>query len=393
MLLAPQIFEQRGRFSRWAPDHHKGHHSRREGRPDPLHHPNAQLQRADRLSPITGDVQGAGDLKLPRQSAVLLWKLMLSPVDLPVDLDLRRFLVVAGQTCRDQGRLEGRHLSMEITLELLEVLEFVASGNGAKDALGNEPLERLEGWTGKRIGALILSLHGRPPHFFPPKKILRGLVSEDPRIPGGSARFKPLFPPKMAICHKRTGSDNLTPLKSRSNRCTPKSLSSKSALVLRGGPDSLKRELLVSVRRALNSIAPGCPLGDTGISAKQRVSLTMIVRNEEKNIADCLESVRELVDELVVVDTGSQDRTKVIASALGAKVFDFPWVDSFARARNEAILHATGDWIFWLDADDRLDRENREKLKKVFQTLPRKRLLAYSMKVECVAQPGGSATV
>jgi len=119
----------------------------------------------------------------------------------------------------------------------------------------------------------------------------------------------------------------------------------------------------------------------------------MIVRNEEKNIADCLESVRELVDELVVVDTGSQDRTKVIASALGAKVFDFPWVDSFARARNEAILHATGDWIFWLDADDRLDRENREKLKKVFQTLPRKRLLAYSMKVECVAQPGGSATV
>src|SRR6266540_2370928 len=221
MLLAPQIFEQRGRFSRCAGGHRHGHHSRREGRPDPLHHPNAQLQRADRLSPITGDVQGAGDLKLPRQSAVLLWKLMLSPVDLHVDLDLRRFLVVAGQTCRDQGRLEGRHLSMEITLELLEVLEFVASGNGAKDALGNEPLERLEGWTGKRIGALILSLHGRPPHFFPPKKILRGLVSEDPRIPGGSARFKPLFPTKMAICHKRTGSDNLTPLKSRSNRCTP----------------------------------------------------------------------------------------------------------------------------------------------------------------------------
>src|SRR6266540_1711013 len=249
MLLAPQIFEQRGRFSRWAPDHHKGHHSRREGRPDPLHHPNAQLQRADRLSPITGDVQGAGDLKLPRQSAVLLWKLMLSPVDLPVDLDLRRFLVVAGQTCRDQGRLEGRHLSMEITLELLEVLEFVASGNGAKDALGNEPLERLEGWTGKRIGALILSLHGRPPHFFPPKKILRGLVAEDPRIPGGSARFKPLFPTKMAICHKRTGSDNLTPLKSRSNRCTP---SFDGAYLLQVGRNiAVKSRLFAEVRRVL----------------------------------------------------------------------------------------------------------------------------------------------
>jgi len=95
------------------------------------------------------------------------------------------------------------------------------SPTGHDNAIGNEPLERLEGWTGKRIGALVLFLHGRPPHFFPPKKILRGLVSEDPRIPGGSARFKHFPPPKMAICHKRPGSDNITPLESRSNRCTP----------------------------------------------------------------------------------------------------------------------------------------------------------------------------
>ena len=67
----------------------------------------------------------------------------------------------------------------------------------------------------------------------------------------------------------------------------------------------------------------------------------MIVRNEEDNLPHCLESVQGLFDEIVVVDTGSTDRTKEIAREFGAKVFDFAWVDDFAAARNESLARAT----------------------------------------------------
>jgi len=101
-------------------------------------------------------------------------------------------------------------------------------------------------------------------------------------------------------------------------------------------------------------------------STPQRVSLCMIVKNEEPNLADCLSSIRDLVDEMVVLDTGSTDRTRAIAQSLGARVHELPWCDHFAAARNESIRHATGDWIFWLDADDRIDEPNREKLRQLF---------------------------
>jgi hypothetical protein len=81
-------------------------------------------------------------------------------------------------------------------------------------------------------------------------------------------------------------------------------------------------------------------------------SLTMIVRDEAENLSNCLESVRGIFDEIVVVDTDSVDRTKKIAREFGAKVVDFVWIDDFAAARNEALAHATGDYAFWLDADD-----------------------------------------
>jgi len=113
------------------------------------------------------------------------------------------------------------------------------------------------------------------------------------------------------------------------------------------------------------------------------VSLTMIVRNEEGNLADCLACVRDLVDEIVILDTGSTDRTKEIAAGFGAKVANFPWIDHFAAARNEALKHATGRWVFWLDADDRLDEPNRQKLKQLFAALPEANV-AYSMKCRCV---------
>ena len=73
--------------------------------------------------------------------------------------------------------------------------------------------------------------------------------------------------------------------------------------------------------------------------------------------------MRGLFDEIVVVDTGSVDRTKEIAREFGAKVFDFVWIDDFAAARNEALAHATGDYAFWLDADDVVEPGEREKLR------------------------------
>lgn len=102
---------------------------------------------------------------------------------------------------------------------------------------------------------------------------------------------------------------------------------------------------------------------------KKTVSLCMIVRNEEANLPDCLSSVAGLFDEIIVLDTGSTDRTREIALEFGAKVFDFFWVDDFAAARNASRSHATGDWIFWLDADDRVDAVNRERLAKLLDQL------------------------
>ena len=75
----------------------------------------------------------------------------------------------------------------------------------------------------------------------------------------------------------------------------------------------------------------------------------MIVKNEEANLPACLESVRDLFHEVIVVDTGSTDRTKEIAASFGARVFDFPWVDNFAAARN-AAPNANRRWEPWQES-------------------------------------------
>jgi GT2 family glycosyltransferase/predicted Zn-dependent protease len=130
--------------------------------------------------------------------------------------------------------------------------------------------------------------------------------------------------------------------------------------------------------------------GDDPTLLVPRVSLTMIVKNEEANLFDCLDSVADLVGEIVIVDTGSTDNTKKIARKFGATIVDFPWVDDFAAARNEALKHATGKWIFWMDADDRLDRGNNRKLKQFFAHLPEENV-AFSMKCLCVPETGGQS--
>ena len=100
------------------------------------------------------------------------------------------------------------------------------------------------------------------------------------------------------------------------------------------------------------------------------ISLCMIVKNEEAVLARCLDSVRDAVDEIVIVDTGSTDRTKEIARGYTEKVFDFEWIDDFSAARNYAYAQATMDYQMWLDADDVLPACEREKLLRLKQTLP-----------------------
>src|ERR1700689_1316256 len=92
------------------------------------------------------------------------------------------------------------------------------------------------------------------------------------------------------------------------------------------------------------------------------VSLCVIARNEAANLPGCLGPLVPFVTETIVVDTGSTDATSSIAESFGARVFDFPWCDDFAAARNESLRRATGDWILWMDADDRLDAENTRRL-------------------------------
>jgi tetratricopeptide (TPR) repeat protein len=91
----------------------------------------------------------------------------------------------------------------------------------------------------------------------------------------------------------------------------------------------------------------------------------MIVKDEEALLPQCLESVQGVVDEMIVVDTGSQDDTVSLAQAAGAKVFEFPWQDDFAAARNFSLSKATQDWILVLDADERLMEDCVSALRNV----------------------------
>jgi tetratricopeptide (TPR) repeat protein len=99
------------------------------------------------------------------------------------------------------------------------------------------------------------------------------------------------------------------------------------------------------------------------------VSLCIIARDEAHNLEQCIRPVRHLMDEVIVADTGSTDTTRLLAESLGARVFDVPWKDDFAAARNACVDLATSDWIFWLDADDRVDEENAVALGRLFSAL------------------------
>ncbi|WP_028778806.1 glycosyltransferase [Shimazuella kribbensis] len=97
----------------------------------------------------------------------------------------------------------------------------------------------------------------------------------------------------------------------------------------------------------------------------KRLSLCMIVRNEETFIRKSLNSVKDVVDEMIIVDTGSTDDTVKICKSLGATVLHYDWENNFAAARNYGLESAKGDWILWLDADEEVEKEDAAKLRDV----------------------------
>ena len=99
------------------------------------------------------------------------------------------------------------------------------------------------------------------------------------------------------------------------------------------------------------------------------VSLCMIVKNEEKILGRCLDSISDLVDEIVIVDTGSTDKTKEIAAKYTDRIYDFVWIDDFSAARNYAFSKASMEYIYSADADEVLDEENRARFRTLKETL------------------------
>ncbi len=101
------------------------------------------------------------------------------------------------------------------------------------------------------------------------------------------------------------------------------------------------------------------------MAKSQKISLCIIAKDEEDWIGQCIKSVKPIVSEIILVDTGSQDRTIEIAEKLGAKIFHQPWEDDFSKARNFSIEQATGDWILILDADEAIAEKDLKALKKL----------------------------
>ena len=100
---------------------------------------------------------------------------------------------------------------------------------------------------------------------------------------------------------------------------------------------------------------------------KPTVSLCMIVRDEEETLPRAVGSVSSLVDDMVICDTGSRDRTRQVAEELGARVVDYPWADDFAAARNAALEHVTTDWVLVLDADEVLQPVSRNEFSHLLE--------------------------
>lgn len=105
----------------------------------------------------------------------------------------------------------------------------------------------------------------------------------------------------------------------------------------------------------------------------------MIVRDESQVLARCLDSVKDAVDEIIIVDTGSLDNTKEIALRYTQKVYDFPWIEDFSAARNFSFSKGGSDFLMWLDADDIMTNQNLLKLKKLKEELTAQTAAVYML--------------
>ncbi|MFH1148438.1 MAG: glycosyltransferase [Pseudomonadota bacterium] len=103
------------------------------------------------------------------------------------------------------------------------------------------------------------------------------------------------------------------------------------------------------------------------MTSKDKISLCMITKDEEEFLPKCLDSVNALVDEMVIVDTGSSDRTVEIAKSLGAKVFHHPWENDYSKHRNQSISYATSEWILVMDADEVVAPRDLPRIRQMLQ--------------------------
>ncbi len=127
------------------------------------------------------------------------------------------------------------------------------------------------------------------------------------------------------------------------------------------------RKVLKKIQRLGKPTRPGWLVippaaAPTAVNATPRLSVCLIVRNEERFIERCLASVKAIAHQIIVVDTGSTDRTIEIAQSFGAEIHAFEWCDDFSAARNAALAHATGDWVLSLDADEELPADEHPRL-------------------------------
>ena len=133
----------------------------------------------------------------------------------------------------------------------------------------------------------------------------------------------------------------------------------KNIDVLRGLPANVTLELGQLAKRVERVVGRAKP------AEGMRISLTMIVKDEEEMLPRCLEAIHDVVDEMIIVDTGSTDRTVEIAESFGASVLHHEWTGDFSEARNVSLDAATGDWFLYLDADEVLVREDADELRKM----------------------------
>ena len=135
------------------------------------------------------------------------------------------------------------------------------------------------------------------------------------------------------------------------------------------------------------------PDGDLLLQRKTvKLSLCMIVRDNEDTIEACLDSIYPWVDEIIIVDTGSTDATPEICARFGARMFTFPWCDDFSAARNVSVDQARGEWIFWMDSDDTIAQDEGRRLRELVYGRHPDDCLGYVMQVHCPSR-GSQLTI